>query len=921
MRSSARSGVERWWQRPGAGYLWAMGGVGVATALRFALEPLLEGFAPHALYFPILVAVTWLFGVGPGLLAALLSWLAAYFATLNGSVSAASLLLYVFTSGAMIALCSAAAATRRSAMVALGDSERAHVERARLAAIVESSDDAIVSKDLDGFIQSWNRGAERLFGYSAEEVIGRSITILIPLERRFEEDHILMQLRRGERVDHFETVRVTKDGRALDISLSVSPIRNAQGEVVGASKIARDISERKRAERAIAEQRELFRVTLASIADAVITIDRHGLVSYMNNVAERLSGVPASEAQGKRLEAVFTLIDEKTRGPINELNVTALRAGSLLGHGRSALIVARNGGEYPIEDSSAPILGSDGGAIGLVVCFRDVSERRQAEARVAEQREWLETTLVSIGDAVIATDIHGRVTFMNPVAEHMTGWSTHEARGRDCADVFQIINEYTREVVENPVARVLREGMVVGLANHTVLISRDGRELPIDDSAAPIRNGEGGRIVGAVLVFHDISERRRAELTRQETEQQREHLLQSERAARGEAERLNLLKDQFVATVSHELRTPLNAILGWTDILKRSAFDQATFTRGLSVIERNARVQTQLVSDLLDVSRIMSGKLKLELSLVDLSAVIQDALDTVRSSLEAKSLRVERDVPSSFEQVLGDAARLQQIMWNLLTNAIKFTPQGGAVRVSLARDGEQARISVSDTGAGIRPDFLPHLFDRFRQADSSTTRRFGGLGLGLTIVKQLVELHGGSVCADSAGEGKGATFTVRLPLDAVPALDRKDSASLPPAAAMAKTLAGLRVLLVEDEPEARELVERLLSEAGCRVTAVGSASQTFEALRSEPHDLLISDLGLPEEDGYTLIARLRQAEAGSERFMPAIALTAFARSEDRTRALRAGFQAHIVKPFETAEVIATVASLAQLIRGQAQPKG
>jgi CheY-like chemotaxis protein len=409
---------------------------------------------------------------------------------------------------------------------------------------------------------------------------------------------------------------------------------------------------------------------------------------------------------------------------------------------------------------------------------------------------------------------------------------------------------------------------------------------------------------------------------RHKAEREREQLLESERAARGEAERASRLKDQFLATVSHELRTPLSAILGWVDILQRNMEDKASLGRGIQVIERNARIQAQLVSDLLDVSRIVSGKLSLELQLVQLQSVIEQAVDTVRTAAEAKKLQLEQSVEAEIPPIAGDPDRLQQVVWNLLSNAVKFTPEGGVVGIRLQRSRDRAVIAVYDTGAGITSEFIPHLFDRFRQADSSPSRRHGGLGLGLTIVKQLVELHGGTVSAQSSGSGRGSTFTVELPLDAA---DRPDAAQEPSGqtvahggvtAARLELLRGLRVLIVEDDNDGRELLERLLCDAGCVVTAAPSAGEALQALRAQPQELLVSDIGLPDQDGYSLLMEIRQSSDLGMARIPAIALTAFARSEDRARALHAGFQAHLSKPVNVAELLATVTSFAGISRGR-----
>jgi PAS domain S-box-containing protein len=796
-----------------------------------------------------------------------------------------------------------------------GDPEDSQAS-AYLAAIVESSNDAIISKDLNGVVTACNAAAIKLFGYRPEELIGQSVRILIPPDRQREEDEILAKIRNGERVDHFETVRLAKDGRPIDISLTVSPVRDAAGVIIGVSKTARDITERKRTAAELAEQHKWFRVTLASIGDGIIASDPDGRVIYMNGVAESLTGWTTAAAKGQPLADVFHIINETSRQRVENPAAKVIRHGRILGLANHTVLVSRDGTERPITDSAAPISDDAGAVLGVVLVFRDFTLQRHADEALAEQREWLETTLRSIGDAVIATDERGHVVFMNPVAEHLTGWRVDQARDRPCSDVFHVINENTRQPVENPVSRVLKEGVVVGLANHTVLIAAGGEECPIDDSGAPIRNRDG-QIVGVVLVFRDVSDRRRAEAEREAAGYERERLLIAERMARAEAERANRLKDDFVAMVSHELRTPLNAILGWTDLMLRNPEDQALAGRALDVIARNTRLQSQLISDLLDISRIVSGKLRLEIQRVDLSAVIDDAIETVQHAADAKQIRLDRHIDPSFGPVAADPARLQQVVWNLLSNAVKFTPRQGHIQVTLRKTGSQAEIIVEDNGAGIHADFVPHVFDRFQQADASRTRRFGGLGLGLSIVKSLVEFHGGGVLAESEGEGKGAKFTITLPLAALPDLQGALALAAPAEASTRDvSLAGISVLLVEDESDAAEFVKRLLEKHGAQVTTAASAPEALELLATGRPDILISDIGLPEMDGYQLIERIRQKGAGKREAIPAVALTAFARSEDRTRTMRAGYQAHLAKPIESTELVATVASFAELVRSR-----
>jgi len=422
--------------------------------------------------------------------------------------------------------------------------------------------------------------------------------------------------------------------------------------------------------------------------------------------------------------------------------------------------------------------------------------------------------------------------------------------------------------------------------------------------ALPLRDREG-RITQWFGTCTDIHEQKR-------NEELRERLLIEERGAREEAERNNRMKDEFLATLSHELRTPLNAIMGWAELMKRHQ-DQQTLREGAEVIERNARIQTQLIEDLLDMSRIVSGKIRLEVGPLNPAGFVDAAIETVIPAAKARNIRVQADIERGAGIVLGDASRLQQVIWNLLSNAIKFTPLGGTVRIQLQRIDTGIQIRVNDTGQGIEPKFLPHVFERFRQADASAARRHGGLGLGLAIVKQLVELHGGSVRAESLGLNQGATFLVNLPVH----LTQPTAIAAPTSAAPARSTAvsqahrlqGVSVLLVDDEPDARELVTRLLRENGASVVSAGSGAEALALSERQRPDVLISDIGMPGMDGYELLRRMREGDGAEGKRIPAVALTAFARSEDRTRALLAGFLVHVSKPVQPSELVATVASI------------
>src|SRR5687768_154821 len=528
-----------------------------------------------------------------------------------------------------------------------------------LAALIESADDAIISKTLDGIITSWNHGAQRIFGYTAEETIGKSVTMLIPPDHLDEEPAILARLRAGHRIEHYETIRVTKNGRLIDISLTVSPIKGPHGQIVGASKIARDITEQRQARQA------------------------------------------------------------------------------------------------------------------LTAAYEAAKQARAEAEQAAAEKERL----------------------------------------------YHLAEESSR------------------------------------------------------------------------------------------------LKEEFLATISHELRTPLSAILGWTRMLRLGQLSAEDHAKALDTIERNARAQAQLIDDLLDVSRIITGKLRMDVRPSDPNGFIDAAVEAVRPAAEAKGVRVQKVMDTGAVSIPGDPVRLQQVVWNLLSNAIKFTPRGGRVQIRSERVNSHLEIVVSDTGQGISPDFLPHVFDRFRQADQKTSRQYGGMGLGLAIVRHLVELHGGTVQAASGGPGQGATFTVQLPISPIYQVDatggrvHPGARDLLPAHESTDRLDGLIILIVDDEPDTRELLRQGLEYCGATVRVAESAAEALKALANEVPDILISDIGMPNVDGYDLIRQVRTLQTEEGRRVAAIALTAYTRVEDRLHALRAGYDMHVPKPVELTELCAVSASL------------
>jgi PAS domain S-box-containing protein len=548
-----------------------------------------------------------------------------------------------------------------------------------------------------------------------------------------------------------------------------------------------------------------------------------------------------------------------------------------------------------------PLLGLALLAVLIASINHTMRRRHQAERGALESGERLRVTLESIGDAVIATDVSGHVTYMNPVAEALTGWRRADAQALPLDHVFRIVNEFSRDVVENPVSKVMREGGVVGLANHTLLIARDGSERPIDDSGAPIRDADG-RLMGVVLVFRDVSARRLSE-------QARERLLRSE-AERESAETASRAKDEFLAVVSHELRSPLTAALSWMELMKGDALVPEQRPRALDTIERNLRHQAVLVSDLLDVSRIIAGKLTLERLPIDLAALVRDVVNEHRAVAQAAGVALRHEpVPALI--ALADPERIRQVLANLLVNAIRFTPSGGSVDVLLAINGSGVELAVRDTGRGIAAHQLPRIFERFHQGDPAAVREHGGLGLGLSIARHLVESHGGTIAAESDGVGRGATFRVRIPLhDGAGLLAPGEGAAPqngPPSSGT--RLSGVTLLLVEDHADTRDAVVHLLRMQGARVLVAGSVAEALALIRSDPPTLLVSDLGLPNESGLVLIERVRALDAERGVRTPAIVASGFASGDNRGAALAAGFDAYLSKPIDFNALLAQISSL------------
>jgi two-component system CheB/CheR fusion protein len=688
-----------------------------------------------------------------------------------------------------------------------------------------------------------------------------------------------------------------QDGVGRWHSLRVRPYRTLENKIDGAVITLVDIDALKKTGREIEAARDYAEAILRSARDPLLVLRADLTVESANDAFYKTFKVKPAETEGRliyelggrqwNINRLRRLLDEiiLRNSSFNDFEVMREVPGIGM---RSMLLNARR------------LDNREGGPERILLGLEDVTERKEVELARAQ----LAAIVNSSDDAIVAVDLDGFITSWNQGAEYLYGYTAQEAIGQHIAMLFQSAHFEEEKVILDR----MRCGEHV---QHFESVSRrkDGSEFAISLTVSPIKNVQG-EIIGASRIARDVTERKRAEETIRA-------LYEQESAARAESDQVNRLKDEFLATVSHELRSPLNSILGWSKMLGGKRLDEEQSARALEVIYNSARAQNQLIGDLLEVSRIITGKLRLDVSMVDLIPIIEAAIDVVRPAADAKQIRLISSLDPTAGPVSGDANRLQQVVWNLLSNAVKFTPAGGHVGVRLGRDGASVTITVSDNGVGIEPEFLPFVFDRFRQFEGGTARPSGGLGLGLSIVRHLVELHGGTVSAASRGRGQGATFIVTLPLGPTreeatvverdrPAVAGEISQSRAPSPDL---LSDLRVLLVDDEPDARNLLGLILMSYEAEVRDCASAAEALQTLDEWRPDVLVSDIGMPVEDGYELMRKIRAREPERGGLIPALALTAYARAEDAQRALEAGYQAHVPKPVEPAELATAVANI------------
>jgi PAS domain S-box-containing protein len=732
-------------------------------------------------------------------------------------------------------------------------------------------------------------------------------------------------------------------------------LQNVQSILVARQRAEAELVKTKEAlERRTAEldhSLSMMRATLESTTDAILVTDAKGAVTDFNEKFLALWRMPREVLETRAHRQLLAHICRQFSDPEKYIGEVDKIYASSPPETFDVLELA----DGRVFERFSRLQYIDQRMVGRVWSFRDITERRRAEDALRDESRVLE--LLNETGTLIASqlDLQALVQAVTDAATKLSGakfgaffYTAKSESGGEFLlytlsgaprEAFEKLGHPRATEVFGPTFRgegVIRVDDITAAPRYGKMAPHHGMpkgHLPVRSYlAVPVKSRDGATIGGLFFghpetaVFTARSERIIVGVAAQagvaidnarlfddakRAAAERAKSLDAERKARIEMERVSLLKDEFLATLSHELRTPLNAILGWSEILLKTKEKSQDAERGLEVISRNARAQAQLIEDLLDMSRIVAGKIRLDVQRTDLGTVVGAAMDAVKLSADAKEIRLRKIFDSGAAPVSGDPNRLQQIFWNLLSNAVKFTPKGGRVDVVIARVNSHVEISVSDSGPGVSAEFLPHLFERFRQADASTTRKHGGLGLGLAIVKQLVELHGGTIRVESGNDGRGSTFTVSLPLGAI----KEDGQRVHPTARRTPLpdgevdLAGIKALVIDDEPDARGLIKHVLATAKAQVFTAASAMEGLELFKELRPSIVISDIGMPEKDGYYLIREIRGLSAPEGGRTPAIALTAFARSEDRTRALLAGYQIHLAKPVEPPELLATVASL------------
>ncbi len=888
----------------------------------------------------------------------------------------------------------------------VGEQRAAEYARVRLAAIVENSGDAILTKTLDGVAQTWNAAAERLFGYRPDEIVGKPVALIVPPDLLHEETQILERIRSGQPYDRVETTRVAKDGRRIPVQISVSPLRDRDGRIVGASKIIHDVTDVVAAREALTQEKELLATTLASIGDAVIVTDTQGRVTYLNREAERLTGWNLAEAQGAPLPTVFRIVNEQTRQPVENPVDKVLRLGSVVGLANHTLLISKDGGETPIDDSAAPIRHAGGPLFGVVLVFRDFTARRMAEEKLRQAGDEFRSVVNHVVDGIISIDEAGIVQSFNPAAERIFGYARSEVVGRN---VSMLMPAPYREEHDGYLANYRNTGKakIIGIGREVQGRRKDGSTFPMDLGVSEYRLDARRHFTGIV---RDITERKNAEQALRESELRfrmmadaapvliwesgtdklctwfnkqwlqfvgrtmeqergngwaenvhrddfdrcletyvsafdaRKPFTMTYRLRRFDGEYRWLLdsgipryganrefigyigscvditerlraeeqlreadrrKDEFLAILSHELRNPLAPIRLAVAMLRKIGPPEPELQELRNIIDRQTTQLTRLLDDLLDVSRIASGKIVLRKERANLALAVSSAVEAARPLIDARRHELIVDAPADPIFIHGDATRLAQVFANLLNNAAKFTRDGGRISLTVARDGGDAVVRVRDSGIGIHPQHADRIFEMFAQGDQSLERGQGGLGVGLALAKTLIELHGGTVEARSAGPGAGSEFIVRLPALSSPPPPTAEQPRESPASASAPQT-GRRILIADDNVDSARVLAAALRHAGHSVITAHDGLASVEAATSFDPDVAILDIGMPRMNGYDVARELRK------RFGPRItliAVTGWGQEEDKARAADAGFRLHFTKPIDLAVIEGALAGL------------
>jgi PAS domain S-box-containing protein len=891
----------------------------VCALVYLALTRLIgDNAVPFITFFPAVLFSAWYGGFRAGALSVALSALAAdyYFVApvhsffISEAADKISLLIFVVVGFGMALLgdlhgraverADREALLRRDAELA----ERTY--RQRFETTVASIGDAVIATDARGQVSFINKLASSLIGCKREQVLGMPLESIFrivneetrepvenPALRAMQEGHIF------ELTNH--TVLVAKDGTEKPIDHAASPIQDADGKTLGAVLIFRDITERRRLERELSELVESERRARESERNArgaaetaelrlqlALDCSHMGIWQYSIRSGEVTWSQGLDEIHGYQpgtSPAKFDEFLDEIHPHDRERVFHAIREAidQRRNHYIEYRTVRKDGSLRWVEARGRLFSDNEGNPSYMMGIYADITDRKQTEERFRLAVEAAPT-------AMLMADAGGKIVLSNTLAEQLLGYARNEIVGLSIEHLVpaQFQGQHL-EYRMNYLAGASQRPM--GAGRDLYAVRKDGSEVAVEIGLSPIQTADGIFVIAAVT---DITVRKRA--------------AEAERQARRQAEETSRAKDEFLAMLSHELRSPLSAILGWAVILRRGQMPAERASHALEVIERNARVEAQLVESLLDLSRIAAGKLKLDTERVDLSSLVQTVVDSIRPAATAKGVTLDVAARPGPMVVIGDSGRLQQIFSNLLTNAVKFTPRDGHVQLRLTRIGSQAQIQVIDDGEGIDPDFLPHIFDRFRQAESAKSRVHGGLGLGLAIVRELVQAHGGTAVAESQGKGQGTTFTVTLPIPAV-IPSHIEAAHLQPGHAEEPSISGLRVLVVDDDADARELVALTLQSRGAVIQFASSAAEALDSVNREKPDVMIADIGMPQEDGYALIRKLRAVERErSHKPLSAIALTAYASAADRDQALAAGYDVHLTKPVGPGDLTHAVAN-------------